>query len=606
MPIHTIHFRSKFLRHFFSHWVVAVTVLAILSGCANGPPATVRVAQGDDASVKIHIEKLIAWELQKHQVPGLSIALVDDQRVIWAQGYGLADVANQVPATADTLYRAGSISKLFTGAAVLTLAEQGKLDIDQPVSTYLPAFQPDDARGKAITLRQILTHHAGLPRDQMQGMYLAKPTHFSEALELLNREPLAYPPGQVFSYSNLGFSLLGSVVQAFSGMGFEQYIHRALLAPLGMSASAFEPGPSASPMMAKAYQGQALALEPALRDLPAGGLNTSVRDMARFIRMMLADGRSGGKAVLQPDTVAAMFKPQNKGVPLDMGFDVGLPWLLSTLGSNSIQGAGPVAHHAGATIRYRSQMYVLPQQKLGVIVMANSDHATGVVDRVATETLKLALQAKSGITQTHTQRPAWDDSALTSHEAQGMAGDYTTVAGLVRLRAEGRKLYADMAGKTLAVRKRADGLFGLDYAVLGLVSIDLGPLGDIGLSLREQEGRRLLVGSAGGQDMLMGERLGSPPALGAWRNRLGDYVISNPDLLSAGYQVRLAEERGYLSAEITHPKETMETGKLLLKPISDTRALALQTLADGGESVWVVNIDGQEHLSYSGYRLRRK
>ncbi|MBK7655216.1 MAG: beta-lactamase family protein [Betaproteobacteria bacterium] len=130
---------------------------------------------------------------------------MDDQRVIWAQGYGLADVANQVPATADTLYRAGSISKLFTGAAVLTLAEQGKLDIDQPGGTYLPAIKPDATRAKAITLRQVLTHHAGLPRDQMQGMFLAEPTHFGEAVELLNREPLAYPPGQMFSYSNLGF-----------------------------------------------------------------------------------------------------------------------------------------------------------------------------------------------------------------------------------------------------------------------------------------------------------------------------------------------------------------------------------------------------------------
>ena len=594
------------LRSKICHQICPLILVIALAGCANAPPQPGPIALNDTAAVKTYIDSLIALEMQKNKVPGLSMALVDDQRVVWAQGYGLADVATQRPATADTVYRAGSVSKLFTGAAILQLAEQGKLNLDQPVARYLPSWRPQSKNAQAVSVRQVMTHHAGLPRDQLQGMFDTQAAPFTQAVEILNKEPLAYPPGQTFFYSNLGFSLLGALVQETSGTPFDQYARQSLLAPMGMTASAFEPGLSSSPQMAQAYKAASASDEPALRDVPAGGLNTSVNDMARFIKMVFATGRSASHQVLKPETVAAMLQPQNTQVPLDLGFKIGLPWMLGTLGSNSIQGAGPVAHHAGATIRHRSQVYLLPQHKLGVVVMANSDTAMGVVDKVATETLKLALQAKTGISQTPTQRPAWDDKGLTAAGAQWMAGNYTTFAGPVHVKADGAKLAVELSGKTLALRKRVDGLFGLDYALLGLVSIDLGPLGDIGLSLRQIEGRQVLVGHAAGQDMLIGERLSPPRPLGAWRHRLGNYVISNPDALSAGYQVRLAEEQGHLTLEITHPTESSETGKRVLKPVSDQEALVLGTLAEGGERLRVIAVNGQDQLSVSGYHLRRK
>ena len=585
---------------------IGLMLVFALAGCASAPPAPEKLASGDMRAVKAYIDRLAPFEMQKAKVPGLSIALVDDQRVVWAQGYGYADVAKQIPATADTVYRAGSVSKLFTGAAVLQLAEQRKLNLDQPIARYLPAFHPASATAQSITIRQVMTHHAGLPRDQLQGMFDSRPAPYTEAITILNNAKLAYAPGQVFSYSNLGFSLLGSLVERAEGKAFSHFMQSSLLAPMGMTASSFESGPSASSQMALAYKGLDLSTEPALRDVPAGGLNTTVNDMARFIQMVFAEGRSGSAQILKPETVTAMFQPQNTMVSLDMGFKIGLPWMLGTLGGNSIQGAGPVAHHAGATIRHRSLVYVLPQHKLGVVVMANSDAARGVVDKIATETLKLALQAKTGITQTKTERPAWDDAAMTPADAQRMAGSYTTMVGPVRITANGTKLAIDVGGKPLALRKRADGLLGLDYALLGLVSIQLGPLGEIGFSLRQVDGHAVLVGTSGGQDMLIGERLSPPGPLGAWQRRLGDYVIANPDAMSAGYQVRLAQAQGYLALEISHPTESSETGKLVVKPLSDDEGVVLGTLADGGDQLRVNTVNGQDELLVSGYQLRKK
>lgn len=591
------------------HWHrqnLTLFLFAALTGCASAPPQPESIARGDMGVVKTHIDHLISYEMDRNKVPGLSLALVDDQRVVWAQGYGFADVDNRLPATGDTVYRAGSVSKLFTGAAVMQLSEQGKLNLDQPIARYLASWRPKYPEAQIVTVRQVMTHHAGLPRDQLQGMFDHAAAPFTNAVEILNREPLAYRPGELFSYSNLGFSLLGAMIQEINGRPFEQSIRDSFLAPLGMQNSSFSPGPSSLPQASKAYKANELSKEPSLRDVPAGGLNTSVNDMARFIQMMFANGHRDGQQVLKPDTVAAVLQPQNAQVPLDLGFKVGLPWMLGTLGGNSIQGAGPVAHHAGATIRHRSKVYLLPEHKLGVVVMANSDTAMGVVDKVATETLKLALQAKTGIKQTPSPRPAWDDPGLTVAAAQKMVGNYTTFAGPVHVKADGAKLAVELGGKTLALRKRVDGLFGLDYALMGLVSINLGALGDIGLSLREIEGRQVLVGNAAGQDMLIGERLGAPQPLNAWHERLGTYTISNPEAISKGYQVRMAEEHGYLTLEISHPTESSETGKRALKVLSDQEALVLGTLADGGERLRVIPSKGLDKLSVSGYVLERR
>src|SRR5262249_20666249 len=123
------------------------------------------------ADVYPALEQFIAREMEDKELPAVSIALVDDQQVIWAKGFGFADPKAKTPATAETVYRVGSVSKLFTDIAVMRLVEQGKLDLDAPVTKYLPEFQPKNPFGKAITLRQLMSHRAGLVRETPVGSY---------------------------------------------------------------------------------------------------------------------------------------------------------------------------------------------------------------------------------------------------------------------------------------------------------------------------------------------------------------------------------------------------------------------------------------------------
>lgn len=588
-------------------YLVAMLAVA-LTGCAVAPPRPEDVRPGDETAVKAYLSQLIDHEMRQSHVPGLSIAVVDDQRVVWQQGFGFADQARRIPASADTIYRVGSISKLFTDIAAMQLVEQGKLDLDQPVQTYLPHFSIKARTGDAgaITPRLLMTHHSGLPRDILKGFMTREPEPFSTVLDKLRDAYAAYPPGLTFSYSNLGVTVLGDVVQKVSGEAFADRLRKDVLLPMGMAHAAFETGLSPSADMALGHQGDQPAVEPALRDVPAGGLNASVADMSQFMATIFAGGVHEGRRVLRAETVADMLRPQNRDVPLDMNFHVGLGWMLSTLGRNTLQGGGVVAHHAGATRFFRSQIYILPEHKLGVVVLANSSAAQQVVDRVATEALALTLQAKTGIKQVEpatvpvTARPEPPESLVKA------VGDYTSLAGPVSVSTRGGQLKAEVAGHTLNLTRRADGLYALDYTLLGLFHIKLGALSEVGLSFRHIAGHDALIAQVGTQEMLVGDKVLPPAALGDWRKRLGDYEIVNlgkdVQLLES---IKLVEDHGYLMLELTSVDTPRQTQRAFLVPQSDVDAVMLGVLRTGGEGVKVVVVDGEERLEMSGYQARR-
>jgi CubicO group peptidase (beta-lactamase class C family) len=583
--------------------------LALLCGCASPPTRPNDIERGDEETVKAYLTQFIAYEMTKSATPGLSIAVVDDQRIVWAQGFGFADVERKLPATAQTLYRVGSISKLFTDTAAMQLFEQRRLDIDRPLQTALPDFsiRQREPTASAITPRQLMTHHAGLPRDRLKGFMTSEPEPFTSVIEPLRDESAYAPPGQLFAYSNLGITLLGAAIQRVSGTPFAEHLKHALLMPLGMPNSSFETGVSPSPLMASAYRGHERGVEARLRDVPAGGLNSSVDEMSHFISMVLARGVWGTHRILKPETVDEMLRPQNAKVALDLNFHVGLGWMLSTLGRSTIRGGGVVAHHAGATHLFCSQIYLLPEHKLGVIVLANSSTATQNVDRIASTALALALESKTGIKQPPfvTSPPAAQPAPDATLDA--LVGDYTTIVGLVRVWREGRRLQADLGGRNFDLVPRSDGTFALDYKLLGILRIGLGPLDDVGLSLQRVGGREVLVARIGSQEMLAGEKVVPPPALSAaWQRRLGDYEITNLGGDRRLIQrVRLAQHRGFLVAELTTPEAPDEPLRTALMPRSDTEALALGVLADAGETLRVETVDGAERLVMSGYEARR-
>src|SRR5215469_16633010 len=162
-------------------------------------------------------ERLTAFierEVHAKKLPALSIALVEDQRIVWARGFGFADPQAKVPATAETIYRVGSVSKLFTDIAVMQLVERGVFDLDAPITNYLPSFKPNNPFDKPITLRQMMAHRSGLVREPGVGNYF-DPTgpSLAKMVESLNKTRLVYKPETKTKYSNAAIATVGFVLE---------------------------------------------------------------------------------------------------------------------------------------------------------------------------------------------------------------------------------------------------------------------------------------------------------------------------------------------------------------------------------------------------------
>ncbi len=252
-------------------------LLTLLVGCSTAPLRPESVTRGDYDTTRAYVTDLIRYEMNRSSVAGLSIALVDDQHVVWAEGFGYADRERKLPAAADTLYRVGSMTKLFTVTAAMQLVEQGKVALDRPLHTYLPDFSIRERSTDAgpITPRLLMTHHAGLPRDRLKGFMNPEPPPFTTLVEAFRDEYAPYPPGQLFSYSNVGISLLGSLVQEVSGEPYTEYVRQSVMEPLGMEDASLEHGRSASPHMAKGYRGRRRRIRRCATCRPAGSTPAS-------------------------------------------------------------------------------------------------------------------------------------------------------------------------------------------------------------------------------------------------------------------------------------------------------------------------------------------
>jgi hypothetical protein len=381
----------------------------------------------------------------------------------------------------------------------------------------------------------------------------------------------------------------------------------ALLKPLGMTNASISARSPEGAAAAKGYRNGAEAADLIFRDVPAGGLNASVRDVGRFLSMIFADGRANGRNVLQADTVREMLRAQNTGLPLDLNFRVGLGWLFSGLGDIDLRSAGQVAHHGGATALFHGQIIALPEHKLGVVVLGNSASARKAVNKVANEAIKLALEAKTGIREAKPTPPALSERPIAPELVRAFQGDYATQLGYANVYAKGEELRAEIAGRTFRLVPREDGLLAVRYSLLGLINIDLDALGEIGLSRARIADREVLIAQTGAQQLLVGERIEPVPIPDAWLERIGEYEIANlgEDRVLV---TRLALERDarhlYLKGSTTDEPEV--DFKLPLEALDERVAVIRGLGARQGDVIGALQTPAGTQLAYSGYLLKRR
>jgi CubicO group peptidase (beta-lactamase class C family) len=348
------------------------TLAAVL--LALTAPTALAAKLSEDPGVAARLQVFDAWlsaRVQERELPSVAIGIVHDGEVLFAKGYGFADVGKKTPATPKTGYRIGSITKQFTATAILQLRDAGKLQLDDPVVKHLPWFTPKSTHpdSPVITIRHLLSHTSGLPRESAAAWYwndLAFPSR-DEMVAALAKQETVFPAETKFKYSNLALAIAGEVVATVSGEPWDRYLAKHVLAPLGMNATVPLPGRE-TPGLAVGYgtrrpgRPRAVSGFVDLKALaPCGDMASSVEDMLRWLTFQMTDGAN---AVLKPSSVREMHRVQ---------------WLRSWKGGYGL-GFG-VRHvdeetrygHTGAVNGFKSALEVSPDSKLAIVVLTNED-----------------------------------------------------------------------------------------------------------------------------------------------------------------------------------------------------------------------------------------
>lgn len=333
---------------------------------ASSPPF-----QGTD--LETSMDRLIARQMEEYNIPNLTISIVASGEVIFAKGYGYANIEENTPVDPEkTLFRIGSSAKLLTWTAVMQLVEQGKLDLDVDVNEYLDFEIPNRLEYGAnqevgpITLRHLMAHTPGF-EDRATGTFSLREKDLLPLAQYVRdlRPARIYPPGEVSAYSNYGASLAGYIVEVVSGLPFAQYIEQHIYQPLGMTNSTFrQPLPADLAVnMSTPYRfvnGEFRVAKFEYMSEPGGSMSSSALDMAQFMLAYLQGGQLDGQIILTEDTVGRMFGETFTLHPSLNGMAHG--FIKTTFNGRD------VFHHPGGTMLYDTGLYLLPDQEVGFFI----------------------------------------------------------------------------------------------------------------------------------------------------------------------------------------------------------------------------------------------
>jgi CubicO group peptidase (beta-lactamase class C family) len=355
----------------------------LVAGCSVGPgatappgPSNLTLAAQDPstAAVVAKYQAQIPQLMAEQDVPGIAVAVVDGDHVLWAQGFGYADRDTHTPVTLNTIFSVQSMSKLFTATAVMRAAQEGKVNLDVPITTYLPNFTVNSAfeqhPERKITLRMLLSHTAGFTHEAPVGNnYELDPGTFDEHDKTIADTWLRFPVGTGYAYSNLGIDLAGYILEKVYGQPFAQVMNDEVLGPVGMKGSTFDRA-AIDATADRAIGYTAMGIPSPLVDVPmtgAGGLYASISDLARFLSFQLGDGTIDGRVVLESAlmTEQRTVPAPNAGSPA--GYALGV--MRTRWRAERYQ---DIFNHGGGGFGFLSDLWWVPTMQLGVAVLTNS------------------------------------------------------------------------------------------------------------------------------------------------------------------------------------------------------------------------------------------
>jgi CubicO group peptidase (beta-lactamase class C family) len=394
------------------------------------------------------LEKVALAELAETNTPGAAVGVVSGDRLVFAKGFGVSNVETGAPVTPDMLFRLGSTTKMFTAAAVATLAEESKLKLDEPIGKYAKGLSPKIA---GLTAHQLLSHTAGLKDDaQMYGR------HDDEALgdtaRALKDDFLFAAPGRIYSYSNPGYWLSGYLIEAVDGQPYADVLDERIFKPLGMQRTTLRPTMAMTWPLAQGHDVSGREKPKVIRPMadnvgnwPAGSIFSSVNDLSRFVIAFMNGGQIEGKQVLSPPLIKQLSSPQADQPGSEWKYGYGL-----AIGKN--RGVRMVEHSGGRS-GYGSLIRMAPDHRFAVIILVN--RSGGSLNKTAEKAMELMLPLEARVESKPTPVP------MTEAEMARYIGVYGDQPNRIEIAIKDGKLFLKAMGREAQVSKLGESQFSV-------------------------------------------------------------------------------------------------------------------------------------------------
>lgn len=389
------------------------------------------------------LEAVVLDELKATNTPGAALGIVRGEQLIFAKGFGTANVETGAPVTPDTLFRLGSTTKMFTAAALVQLANAGKLKLDEAIGKHVSGLSPKLAQ---VNSHQLLTHTAGL-NDGAVMFGKHDDAALAETVRGLKDTDFFTEPGRIISYSNPGYWVAGYVIEQVSGKAYADQLHEALFKPLGMQRTTLRPTMAMTWPLAQGHEGtQPKVLRPAADNAgnwPAGSVFSSVNDLSRWVMALVNGGKLEGQQVLASSLLRQLAAPHAPIPGTQSHYGYGL--------MNARERGVRLFQHNGSRSGYGSSIIMAPEERVGIIILIN--RTGGSLPKTTTKALELMLPSAA---KPEPRQPA---QALTEAEIDRCIGSFSQGLQRVELLKRDGKLWLKQGAQTLPVSQASENRF---------------------------------------------------------------------------------------------------------------------------------------------------
>ncbi|MCI0392794.1 MAG: beta-lactamase family protein [Acidobacteria bacterium] len=391
------------------------------------------------------LEKAVADELKDTGAPGAAVVLVSGDQIVYANGFGVASIETQAPVTPAMLFRLGATTRMFTATALVMLAEEGKIRLDEPVGRYIKGLSPKLSQ---VTTHQLLTSTAGL-KDEALIYGPHDDAALADGIRSWKDDYFIAAPGQKFFFSNPGYWLAGLVLEEVTGKPFADQMSDRLFKPLGMNSSTFRPTMAMTYPLVQGHdtygKEQPVVVRPAADHAgtwPSGSLFSSASDLARFVMAFMNGGRIEGREILTPAVIAKLSTPYIEIPGTSRSYGYGLI-------INEYRGVR-LLRHGGGRLGYGSLIVMAPKHRFAVIILTNRNSAVFNQSAEKALELMLPLTPKPGLAAT---------VAIKAAEMANYVGVYSDPPGRAEILIRDGQLFLKEYGLTLPVNKTVDNRF---------------------------------------------------------------------------------------------------------------------------------------------------